>query len=183
MNFTKEQKLLAIMLAEIHEKLEIKNGIDADLVMDAIRTDNEWALDWKYGGNLWVGDETPAHVRHVSDVLDMWLFIDQAYDRLGPDDLEKFAKAYSFGKPKFKGFDGNHESEYMDAARVMVAKLGRYQSYVGRESLNSHMPTVATSERMLEVFEPIRAQLGDRLMDVDDLIAVFTARVHPANRD
>jgi hypothetical protein len=43
MNLTNPEKLVLVMLAEIHEALKIKNGVDTKLLKNAIYRDNTWA--------------------------------------------------------------------------------------------------------------------------------------------
>ena len=43
MDLRDSEKLVLMMLAEIHEHLKIKDGIDSVLVKEAIRTGNTWA--------------------------------------------------------------------------------------------------------------------------------------------
>ena len=40
------------MLAEIHEKLDIENGVDTKLLKSAIYSRNTWALPWEMPGIL-----------------------------------------------------------------------------------------------------------------------------------
>jgi hypothetical protein len=49
--------------------------------------------------------------------------------------------------PKFFGFDGNNEGEYMSIASFLVEKLRRFESFKGR-SFNSHVPVVERYRRM-----------------------------------
>ncbi|SHL63318.1 YfbU family protein [Rhodanobacter sp. OK091] len=185
MQFTNEQKLIAAMLAEVHQTLKIRDGVNSELVAKALFSGNEWAIEWEHGFLL-DQNESPPHVKHVVDVLDMWSFIESAYGALKDADKKRFADGANFnGKPSFPGFDGNNEAEYLSAARFMIEEMRRFGSFKGRADLNSHHPTLDTSKRMLEVFLPIRASLGVAgrpLMSADDLIAVFHARKHPGNR-
>jgi hypothetical protein len=49
MELRESEKLILMMLAEIHEHLKIKDGIDPVLVKEAIRTGNTWAwLRWLF---------------------------------------------------------------------------------------------------------------------------------------
>ena len=52
MKLTDPEKLILIMLTEIHEKLKIENGIDSKFVQEAIYSDNTWTMkimwiEWK----------------------------------------------------------------------------------------------------------------------------------------
>ena len=47
---TNSEKLILVMLSEIHEKLCIKNGVNTKLVTNAIYSQNTWALSWDLPG-------------------------------------------------------------------------------------------------------------------------------------
>ena len=64
------EKLILIMLSEIHEKLKIEDGIEPRFVQHAIFTEAAWSLTWKYPGLVGSGRaSTPPHVREVWDHL------------------------------------------------------------------------------------------------------------------
>lgn len=184
MKFTNEQKLIAAMLAEIHQALDIEDGIDSTLVAKALWSDNEWAIEWEHGFLL-DSEETPPHVKHVVDVLDMWTFIEDGYAALDESDKKRVAEAYPYGQPRFPGFDGNNEGRYLSAARFLIEELRRFSNFANRGDLNSHSHTVEISQRMLEVFLPIRSEMGMRHggLTAYELISIFKARVHPSRRD
>ena len=48
MNLTNSETLILLMLSEIHEHLEIKNGIDGKFVQKVITDGETWALSWRY---------------------------------------------------------------------------------------------------------------------------------------
>lgn len=183
MNFTNEQKLIAAMLAEIHQALDIEDGVDSGLIAKALWSGNEWAIEWEHGFLL-DSEESPPHVKHVVDVLDMWTFIEAGFAALDQDDKKRVAEADPYGEPRFPGFDGNNEGKYMSAARFMIEHMRRFSNFAGRGDLNSHSPTVDISQRMLEVFRPIRNEMGMRHggLTADELIAIFKARIHPSRR-
>lgn len=176
MKFTNEQKLIAAMLAEIHQKLGISDGVRSSLVSKALWSGNEWAITWEHG-YLLEQTENPPHVKHVVAVMEMWTLIEHAYAKLTTEERQRFSKeAYPYGEPTFPGFDGNEEGEYLSAARFLIDELRRFSNFAGRGDLNSHHPTIDASERMLSAFSPIRKTLGigqKRSLTVDDLIEVF----------
>lgn len=180
MKLTDEQKLIALMLAEIHNALKIKDGLDSAFIANAIGNDEEWAIEWKMPG-LFHDGETPEYVRHVCDVLDMWEFLETGYSGLSAEDKARMETELApLGTDvKWRGFDGNNEGEYMSAARMLIDEMDRFQHFKGRAGLNSHMQTEGSDKRMLAVFEHVRPQLGDRRITVDDLIEVLKARPYP----
>jgi len=123
-------------------------------------------------------------VREVVDVLDMWSFLESSYGKLSKADKARVAKeADPFGvHVEFRGFDGNNETAYTSIARFLVDKMDRFSEFKGRD-LNSHMPTLATYGRMLEVFLPLRETLIGGYLNTAQIIAILKARVHPENRE
>lgn len=178
MQFTDEQKLIAAMLAEVHQKLGIEDGVNSKLVSEAIWSGNEWAIKWDVQLG-WTGEEgNPPYVKHVLDVLDMWKFIEDGYADLDGNGKKLFAEGTgSSHAPRFAGFDGNNEADEYSAAKFMINKMGRFQSFAGRD-LNSHSPSVERNERRLAVFAPIYKQLSYRnpcRLTVEELIAIVNA--------
>ncbi len=179
MKLTNSEKLILIMLSDIYEKLGIDgdSGIDPKFVKSAIYSDNTWGLEWQYTGIFLDRTEpTPPEVTEVVNYLDMWSFIEEAYDKLDASArkmLEK--KADPFGQHvQFRGFDGNNEPEYMGIAQFLIEDLDRFQRFKDRD-LNSHMPSVGLYRRMYQIFEPIRRTLIDRGLSIDELVAILNA--------
>jgi uncharacterized protein YfbU (UPF0304 family) len=173
MKMTNAEKLMTVMLAEILEALKTKGEIDPNFVKEAIFNDHLWGLEWKYHGLFAESAEpTPAPVKFVLDVLDMWSFVERGYKALSKADKARVDAEVPFGISSFEGFDGNNETEYMSIARFFVEQLDRFTEFKGRE-FNSHMPSVARYRAMLAVFEPIRKNLGaPRNLNADELIQI-----------
>lgn len=175
MTLTNPEKLILMMLAKIHEKLEINDGIDTKLLQNAIFTDNTWALSWEMPGIIGDSDEpTPKNVTDVVDILDMWSFIEEACESFGDEDIEKIRnEADTFGNcTKFVGFDANHDSKYLNIARFLIDDMNRFTRFKGRE-LNS-TTSVETYRRMVDVFLPIRKTLVDFLkLNADQVIQIL----------
>ena len=72
------------------------------------------------------------------------------------------------------GFDGNHEVEYLGAARFLIDELDRFSRFKGR-GLNSHSQlSVQRYRQMFRVFEPLRASvLGSRALEAVEIIALL----------
>lgn len=183
MKITDGEKLILLMLSELYEELEVNGEIDQKFIKEAIFSNNLWALPWKYSGIPFEDQEDPEVVREVLDVLDMWSFIEHSYAQLDDEQkalLEK--EAAPFGKdPKFPGFDGNNESEYMGTASFIVNELERFEEFKGR-SFNSHCPSIDGYRRMLSTFKEIRKNLDFGLMPGKDLAAILKERTHPSWR-
>lgn len=183
MKITDGEKLILLMLSELYEELEVNGEIDQKFIKEAIFSNNLWALPWKYSGIPFEDQEDPEIVREVLDILDMWSFIEHSYAQLDDEQkalLEK--EANPFGKdPKFPGFDGNNESEYMGTASFIVNELERFEEFKGR-SFNSHCPSIDGHRRMLSTFKEIRNNLDFGPMSEKDLAAILKERIHPSRR-
>jgi uncharacterized protein len=146
MHLTNPEKLILIMLCEIHEKLDIRSDINTELLTSAIYSDNTWALSWQMKGI--VGDSpqpTPPIVNVVTSILGMWSLIEQAYEKFDQPNKDKIeSDTATFGSSvKFSGFDGNNESEHLSIATFLVNDMGRFSQFRGRD-LNSHYPSIDT---------------------------------------
>ncbi|MBZ0133453.1 MAG: YfbU family protein [Rhodocyclaceae bacterium] len=184
MKLTDGEKLIVLMLTELYEKLEVDGEIEPDFIRSAIFNDHLWGIAWKYSGIPFERLDDPPVVREVVDILDMWSFIEHAYSQLTEEQKSKLAKdAAPFGdNPRFQGFDGNNESEYMSTAMFLVDELERFQEFQGR-SFNCHHPSIDGQRRMLSVFEPIRATLHAGPLSLDQLTKILRVRAHPSGRE
>jgi uncharacterized protein len=184
MNITDGEKLILLMLSELYERLNIEGEINPEFIKSAIFSQNLWGIPWKYSGIPFENQDTPPIVKEVLDILDMWSFIERAYQKLSEDDQKKLEEdAHPFGKdPKFPGFDGNNESEHMNIASFLINDLERFQEFKGR-SLNAHMPTLDTYHRMISAFEKIRNTLVSGPMSLAQLTTVLREKIHPEHRE
>jgi uncharacterized protein len=184
MKLTNQEKLLLMMLADIHEALKIKDGVDTKLLKSAIYTDNTWALQWEMPGILTgPSDPTPPAVKTVSDILEMWTLLEEAYERFGPADKARIKiEADPFGDPvRFPGFGGNNEPRALNIAQFLVDDMGRFSHFKGRD-LDSHFPGMEGYLRMFSVFEPMRETLGVMgALSADQVILILKAGRHPEN--
>lgn len=183
MKLSDGEKLILLMLGELYEKIGIKDGIDAKFVSSAIYSGHEWALPWKFTGIPFDSQDTPEHVEEVLNILDMWTFIEEAYAEMGPAEKEKIkTDADPFGAHvRFRGFDGNNESEYLSAAGFLINDLDRFSRFKGRD-LNSHSPSIGSHRRMYQEFEVIRPTLIMRGLSVEEIVKLLNAQRHPDNR-
>lgn len=184
MKLTDGEKLIILMLTELYEKLQVEGETAPDFLRSAIFNDHLWAIRWKYSGIPFEPAEDPPIVREVVDILDMWSFIESGYAALNKSEREALAKdASPFGdNPRFQGFDGNNESEYMSTAMFLVNQLERFQEFKGR-SFNCHHPSLDAHRRMLAIFEPIRVSLTRAPFSVEQLTKILAERTHPSQRE
>ncbi|WP_334141275.1 YfbU family protein [Atlantibacter hermannii] len=183
MSYTQAEKLQILLLCDIHEALGIKNSFDADIIREAVSTNNTWAIEWE-ASSLSTEEDTPEDVSFVCDVLDMYDFLKFTYDNLTEEDKKKLTEEVKHFNGEdsvtFPGFDGNNESRLMSIA-YMLKKLNRFN----RQDItkNSHMPTIAIYRRMLEVFYDARKDMAPgKGISYEALRDTLRARTHPEYR-
>ncbi|WP_311568389.1 YfbU family protein [Photobacterium arenosum] len=182
MNLSKEQQLITLLLCEIHQALDIQDGLDSKLISKAITGGHQWALEWELEGSLIpTENHTEEQLTFVIDVLDMYDALEASYERFTDEECQLIADETQTEEPtRFPGFDGNNEFAYLSIAKFMVQDMeDRFTRFRGR-IVNSHMPTTAIYERMLEVYRPLRPD-GFPLTP-QAVIAILRARIHPDNR-
>lgn len=176
MQFTDAEKLIITMLCEIHERLNIEDGVDPTFVRDALFSGDSWALKWQYPGIFDTVETDESVVKEVVEIIDMWMMLEVSHQRMSEEDKVRVEKeAEPFGRSvKFRGFDGNNESQHMGVAEVLVNKMERFTEFKGR-NFNSHMPTLHSNRQMLEMYTPIRdTNAGDDL-NVDQIVTILKA--------
>jgi hypothetical protein len=176
--FSDGERLLMLMMRDLYKKLKIDDGeIDTDFIAEVIWGGHYWAPKWEMQRLFHGEEDDPNDVRFVVDVLNMWSFLERAYNRL--DEAAKARveeEAKPFGRDvRFEGFDGNNETSLMSIARFLVNKMGRFEEFQKRE-LNSHFPSVDMHKRMLAVFKPMQKSLLGRDLSVDQIIRILKAR-------
>ncbi len=174
------EKLLATMLVDVIKGLKIKTNTNVDLVQNVIHGGHYWALGWEMPGIFHGHVDKRSRVSFVVDVLDMWEFIEEAFEKFDEVQKSQLAKlAAPFGKYViFPGFDGNNETEHISIARFLIDDLSRFSRFKERkQDLNSHHPTLETYGNMYRVFEPIRKTLiFGKAMSVEQLAEILNAR-------
>jgi uncharacterized protein len=185
MSFTTSEKLQIAMLCDLANP-EGQRELDFEFINRVVSGDDIWALSWKYPG-LQLKIETPADVKLVIDILDMWDHIESSFAALSEADKKRVeADAYHNHEPQFLGFDGNYETELVGIARLFIHDLGRWERFKKR-GLNSHWPSVDIYDRELAAWQPIRKAKTQNLggpyeLTADELIAILRERIHPDNR-
>lgn len=180
MNLSDGEKIIILMLSDLYEKLGIDGGMDPSFLRTAILDDQIWAIKWKFPGIPFSESNKPAHVKKVIDILSMWSVIEFSYNKFSDaekTELEKMANP--FGKdPKFQGFDGNNESDYISTARFFVDELDRFQEFKGRD-LDCHYPSIEMHDRMLKVYNQVKGKSSLNHLALKDLTKILNAKKYP----
>jgi uncharacterized protein YfbU (UPF0304 family) len=178
---TDAEKLIIWLLAEI-----LKNQKDygdkkrMELLQEVLYGGHLWALKQHHSFANILTDHVDSRtaVDFVYNTLDMWFFIEGAYKGFSAEEKKQVEDGIgSFGRePKFRGFDGNNESEYLGITQFIVEKLEQFEAFRGRD-FDSHVPQVNTYEKMVALFEPIRVKLADRKLTPAEMITLLKMRL------
>lgn len=148
MTLTNPERLILHLLLDMREKLKVADEMD-EFVSSALFDDKLWALPLKYHGLL-TNEPMLEEVKYVYDVLDMWSDIESSISKLDEASKEQIEDAVGHWK-EFKGFDGNHETEYLSIARFVIDKMNHWSEFKGR-NLNSHRNTEGQYRKMLSLY-------------------------------
>lgn len=157
--FTDSERLIVAMLADLAKPAKDRE-IDFDFVNSSVFNGHTWALKWEFTGIFPSEDDTEEDVKHVSDTLYTWEFVERAFaDFDSAQEAEYYAAVDSQHPPKFSGFDGNNETGLMGIARHLIERMNRFQHFKGR-GLNSHMTTTQRYRQMNHEFARVLPQLS-----------------------
>ena len=174
MNLSEGERLILVMLCDIHKALNLKGAIDPDalkpLLLNAEK--NGTAVNGEAGHR----PDRAAIAREVSEILDMWSAIERGYKHLSVDEKREVEiGAGPLGRGiRFSGFDAESEIAYREAAHILIEEAGQFDRFQGR-SLDAHMPALAGYRRMLRIYGTMRPVSGDRRLDVRQIIALANA--------
>lgn len=127
MKLSDSERLIVLMLSDLHRHLMVSGTMDAGLVAKLVYEENEWALAWKYDCFTSRAGE-PAEVNETAKILDMWWTIETSIEALPDHDKEEVERLCR--EVSFRGFDG--WGKHYAIAMVLVFDLGRYQRFKGR---------------------------------------------------
>ena len=176
-SFSDGEKMLILMMADLYKQLKLKDGeANPAFLAKVIYGGHYWAPKWDMQGVFHDHVDDPKDVTHVVDVLDMWSFIEEAYEKFSAKQREQIAEEVGpLGKHvAFHGFDGNNESSQMSIAGFLIDDMNRFSRFKGRD-LNSHHPTFGRYHRMVELFEPMRATLIGHGLSVQQVVTLMKA--------
>jgi uncharacterized protein YfbU (UPF0304 family) len=143
---------------------------------NTILSDQLWGLHFKYQNLLPGHTEYPAEVSEVFDVFDMYRLLDRHYGYLSPEDKKRIDPH----DIRFPGFDSHDDGPHTGIARYIVEELELYPEF--KNNATAGVRTLDRFKRMLRVSTPIRNQLGDGNMTVEQIKAVADERIPPTQR-
>lgn len=174
-HFTDGEKALILMMDELFTALKISaSNSNAKFLADVIYGGHYWAPRWDMQGVFHQHADDPRTVRYVVDILDMWMFIEEAVDALTAEQRDQVSKKLGLKADllKFPGFDGNNEAEQLNAARFLIDKMNRFSRFKGRD-LNSHVETSGRYTAMLRQFGPMRRSGGLSFQGLMKLLTTY----------
>ena len=174
-HFTPGDKLNFMLLRDLAKHLKVNTEINLDFMAEVFYGGHYWAPTWEMQGLFHRHADHPRTVEFVVDVLDMWSFLEEGFEKLAPSE-RNLVQEKNFGtRVEFPGFDGNHESEHRNIARFLIDRMSRFERFKGRD-LNSHSASVEGYRNMLAVFEPMRAQLRGVPLGAEQIMKILAAR-------
>jgi len=177
MQFTDEQRLIVIMLAEVQKALSVKGRFNPDFVKAVASDHHEFAIAFEHQEVFTAGSE-PADFSFVRDVLEMWSDLEesvQSLDEYGRSIVDAQLGATS-SRAKFDGFDGNQEFTLIEYARLLIKDMRKFEEFDGR-ALNSHSPRRGRYSAMLREFAEIQDEIaGEREMNPGEIGRIMSAR-------
>lgn len=172
--FSDGEKLILWMLCDLKKSLKVKGEIDPDFIIEVLSSGHYWGLKWKYSGIFHNTEDNEYVVSEVVDILDMWSFLQTGFDALpSSDKLRVKNEVRPLGdRVQFIGFDANNEVEHLSVGRFLTEELDRFPSFKGKVN-NSHFPTLNIHRNMYSRFNPLRATLAGRELNVDEIIRIM----------
>ena len=175
MKLSNAEKLILVMLSDITEKLHIDHGIDPKLVKSAIHSGNAWGLDWKYPGLGESDEPAPATAQEVTNLLEMWTYIEEAYKTLNSDEKSRVkAEAGLSGPPRFGGFDRDGELELNNIAYFLIYDLKLFKRFK-LDTLDAVTPKLPEYKRLYKVWSSVKPLLAGEGLSADQLIKILKA--------
>ena len=183
MNFTPEQRLIASLLCDIHQRLEIRHSYDSDLILEALKTRNEWAIQMEYGEALGVVNPLREEASFVCKVLEMCEILEQSYANLDAPDQAKVREQTRINPANvFTGFDRNNDVEFTSIVEFLVTKLGRFNYLQGRDQTALTRPRDCYS-RMLTAYSALfeKRMYQSNEFTPEDIVSILNEHVDPTN--
>jgi uncharacterized protein len=169
---TDGEKLIAIMLADIMEKIGADGEIDPSFVKTAIFGDDGWALKWKYSGLFHNDGPDDAVVSETGKIMTMCRVLENSIAQLSAEEREAIP---AHQQTVFVGFDGNEEPHY-GVATMLVQHLDRFGEWADRD-LNSHHATIEHYRAMFRAYDGMKLPMSGKfpLADIQTILAAPAA--------
>jgi len=176
MQLSEGERLILVMLCDIHKALKVQGVIDPDALTASVLNGDGGGLGAAVGGIAGLCTSAESVAGEVDEILAMWAAIERAYKRLTVDEKREVeARAGPLGRGvRFSGFDAESENRHREAAQTLIGQAEKFERFQGR-NLDAHMPCLAGYRRMLRVYVPMRGPGADPRLGVDQIIVLANA--------
>lgn len=167
------QRLILVMLAELHKANKVSSEIDSDFVLATAHSNQDWAFSWKYPSMFRDDSAQPAIVDETCNILDMYRRIASSLEELPQAERDRVAaESYPFSEYlKFRGFDFNNDP-HASVVDHLVKHLDRYNEV--NPDLNSHSSaTIGQYRSMLERIEGLPPSGPSGRLNADQIISIL----------
>jgi uncharacterized protein YfbU (UPF0304 family) len=161
-----------MILANQYEIMAMLNdNEDYALMAETLKAGHKWLYDQLFDS---LSDNLPdSQVQHVLTILGIYGDLQASYEELTDKiGIEK-------NELTFPGFDGNNECELLSFASSLI-KHRRFESTLGENARNSHMPTSEIYGRMIQRWNELDSPSYP--YDKETIQEILAARTHPENR-
>jgi uncharacterized protein YfbU (UPF0304 family) len=144
------ERLILLLLGDVHQALKIQGDIDTGFLRKAILQGQFWALDWEMPGARY--DASHEVVEDVVKILDLHAILEASWEALEP---KHRADIQMPERLRFSGFNAAEEQPHYDIARFLIEEMGRFPQFKGRR-LDAPAPTLARARSMLRALHQLR---------------------------
>lgn len=165
MKLTDGERLIALMLAEIMDKVGANSEIDPNLLKQFLWNKDDWAIGRKYHWLFGESGDSESDVKETTNILWMWGIIESRIAELEGDEADA---AKDWQTKSFRGFDANH-NDHHGIAHTIINDLGEFDSFKDR-NLDSHSQADLPRYRiMLAMFEEMLSKNDGNQLSFEQL--------------
>ncbi len=169
MDLSKKDRLFLINQYEILKALNPDYSSDYEESIEILQNGYETFYS-RFDGFVYDGMSSEQS-RLVFDILDVYRSVED-YKQNNPGDEEIKGHIWS----NFKGFDGNHEIDYLAFTRFLIEKQVKFTEQLeyqkATDNYNSHMPTLEQYRNMVQKWHEMG---GDYEASKDQILAILNA--------
>lgn len=151
------ERVILLNQYKILEKLDSDNKEEYQNLQEVL--ENGYELEYRYKFSYILDSKmSESDCEFVQNILYLYDMLNNSYEQL-EDKTDIDLKDL-----KFKGFDGNNESQYMGYLKYLVEVDGKYTYLFDKDKkkryYNTHCQVIPRYESMLERFEDIKTSKG-----------------------
>lgn len=171
LKLTDKERLILANQYQIMSMLDKHSSEYYLLMSETLRAGHKWLYDQFFDS---LSENLPDEdAQHVLKILGIYSDLRDSYMKL--EDKSGIEERLL----NFPGFDGNNESEYLSFANDLL-KHRRFETTLGKTTINSHMRTTEIYKRMINCWESLGAP--NYPYSKDTILKIIAARVHPSEK-